>query len=221
MANIEGAYIVPTDARAEYRQMIQRANRRVLANLKYLKDNGIKDNQVKTMLVGDFSSKRKWATTKSPFSSSTKFSSKKEYDQFMRFVSRWGEDTGRRGGHKADPKAIEAGYRDSILKSISGLVRNKGISLEEWKGQLPPELMKEINELSIEQMTHFYRVVDPSGEVELFDSDQVEYEDVDDFLDYMKGITSELKKFYPVAEKKVTKKGKRKKSRRKTKGRKK
>lgn len=229
MAKIDGAYVVPTDARAEYRALIQRANRRVQANLKYIQDNEIRDNQVKTMLVGDFSSKRTWATPKMPFSSSTKFESKKAYDQYIRQVMKWGEDTGTKGSFPAAPDNIAGEYKESILKAINGLVRNKGISLEDWKGNLPPELMDELDSLSIEQMTHFFRSVDPSGEVELFDSDQVEYEEIDDFLTYIFGIVGEVKKFYPAAAPKpkqrkkhtTKKKGKKKKKRTTKRGRKK
>lgn len=222
MVKIDGQYIVPTDSRAEFRQMIQRANRRVQSNLKYLKDNGIRDHQVRTMLVGDFGSKRKWATKNSPFSYKTSFASEREYQEFMKYVSRWGEDTGKRGGHKADPKAIEEAYRRTIYKAINGLIRNKGISLEEWGGDLPPDIKKRLDRLSLEQMTHFYRYTDPNeGGVEVFDSDQVDNEDVEDFIDYLSGNLSAVEKFYPKAEKKTTKRGKRKKSKRKTKGRKK
>ena len=213
-------YIVPTDARAEYRQMIQRANRRVLSNLKYLKENGIRDNQIKTMLAGDFSSKKKWATKNSPFSYKTTFKSEKAYREFMRYVSRWGEDTGKRGGYKADVKRIKDEYKTAIYKTINGLVRNKGISLEEWGGDLPPELKKRIESLSLEQLTHFFRYVDPSGEVEVFDSDQVDGDEAEDMIDYLSGVLSSLEKFYPIPAKKTTKKGKKRKSRRKTKGRK-
>ena len=214
------AYVVPKSDQKAYRQMIQRANRRVQSNIKYVRDNGISDNYVRTMLTGDFMNKRRWANTKSPFSSRTQFESEHEYQQYLRFVSRWGEDTGRRGGHKADPRAMEESYRDSITLAINGLIRNRGISLEEWNGDIPPELKAELKGLSLEQMTHFFRSVDPDGQVDLYDSDQVGYEDVDDFIAYIFGIIGELKKFYPVAEKKVTKKGKKRKSRRKTKGRK-
>ena len=215
-------YIIPTDARAEYRKMVQRANRRVLSNLSYLKENDIRDNHIKTLLAGDFTSKRKWATKNSPFSSKTRFESEQAFQDFMRYISRWGEDTGKRGGHKADPKAMTERHRSDIYKTINGLVRNKSISLEEWGGDLPPDIKKRLESLSLEQMSHFYRYLDPdTGATEVFDSDQVDYEDVDDFMDYLDGIIGAVEKFYPKAEKRVTKKGKKKKSRRKRKGRKK
>lgn len=213
-------YTLPTDAKDEYRKMIQRANRRVLSNLKYLKDNGIRDNQIKTTLVGDFSSKKKWATKNSPFSYRTTFESEKAYKEFMRYVSRWGEDTGKRGGYKADVNRIKEQYKSSIYKAINGAVRNKGISLEQWGGDLPPALKERIERMSLTQLTHFFRHIDPSGEVEEWDSDQIQGENVENFLDYVIGTISSLEKFYPIPAKKTTKKGKKRKTKRKTKGRK-
>ena len=214
-------YIVPKEHQAVYRQMIKRANRRVISNLQKIKDLGIRDNDLKVKLAGDFTHKKKWATTNSPFSYKTQFESEEAYRQFMRYVSRWGEDTGGRGGFKADINRMSDSYKQSIYKTINGLVRDKGISLEEWGGDLPPQLKKRIDSLSIEQMTHFYRHIDPSGEVEEFDSDQVSSDDPEDMIDYVSGIISSLEKFYPTKEKKLTKRGKKRKTRKKNKGRKK
>ena len=221
MARIDGQYVVPTDARAEYRKMIQRANRRLLSNIKYIKENEIRDNQVRTMLAGDFTSKRKWATKNSPFSYRTTFESEKAFRDFMRFVNRWGEDTGKRGGYQADVKQLSENYRTSIYKSINGLLRNQGISLEKWGGDLPPEFKKKIEGMSLEQLSHFWRYQDPSGDIEEWDSDQVSPESVEDFLDYVGGNIDTVIKYYPTPEKKYTKKKKRRKTRKKNKGRKK
>lgn len=214
-------YIIPTDARAEYRKLIQRANRRILSNLKYIKDEGIRSKQIKTGLVGDFHSKKKWATQKSPLSSSTKFKSEAEFKQFMRFVNKWGEDTGRRGGFAADPNEKRERGKESIYKALYGLSANKGISLEKWKGELPPDMVEKINNLSLEQMSKFFDYVNESGEELIYDSDQVAEGDVEDMIDYINGRLSEVIKFFPRPEKKRTKAKKRRKSRRKTKGRKK
>lgn len=212
-------YIIPTDARAEYRKIIQRANRRILSNLKYVKEEGIRDHSIKTSLVGDFSSKKKWSTPKSPLSSSTKFKSEQDFKQFMRFVNRWGEDTGTRGGFKADPKRKLEEGKEAIYGAIFGLAEHKGTSLEEWGGDVPEDIKKAIDGMSLEQMSRFFDHVDEFDE--LFDSDQVESDDVEDLLDYIRGRISAVKKFYPRPEKRVTKKKKKRKSRRKTKGRKK
>ena len=215
-------YVVPTDAQAEYRRIVQRANRRVLSNLKYLEENGIRDNHIKVMLVGDFSSKKSWSTQKSPFHTRTSFDSEKAYKAYMAHVMQWGEDTGQRGVYRKAPDSVKANYMSSIYKALNGLIREKGISLEEWGGDLPPELKKLLEGMTLEQATHFFRYIDPnSGEIEEYDSDQVKANDVESFIDYVESTVSSLGKFYPAPEKKVTKKGKPKKSRRKKKGRKK
>ena len=214
---IKGEYIVPTDARAEFRKIIQRANRRVLANVNYIKENGIRDNVVKTMIAGDYSKKSKWATKSAPFSASTRFKSEAAYRDFMRHVMRWGEDTGRRGGYAADPKRISEDYKTSIYKALNGLARNNGVSLEKWGGDLPPELKKKLDDLSLEQITQFFDYVDPTGEEWIFDSDQVVDNDVGDFIEYIDGRVSALQKYFPSKPKSK----KKKKSKRKNKGRKK
>lgn len=215
------SYTIPAQDRADFRKMIKRANRRVLSNIKFIDEQQIRDNQIKTNLIGDFGSKKKWGTKTAPFSSSTKFSSEKEYQDFLRYVSRWGEDTGTRGGHKADPRRMEKAWRSSIYKSLNGLARDKGISLEEWGGDLPPDVLRQIDRMTLEQMSHFYRYIDPSGNVEEFDSDQVDAENVDDFIDYIRQQLGAIEKFYPAAAKKQTKRKTRKKTRKKKKGRKK
>ena len=212
-------YIIPTDARAEYRKLIQRANRRILANLDYIKNEGIRDHAIKTSLAGDFTSKKKWQTGKSPLSTKTRFKSEDAFKQYMRFVNRWGEDTGTRGGHRADPKRKLQEGKEAIYSAIFGLADHKGTSLEKWGGDLPPDIKKEIESMSLEQMSRFFDHVDEFDE--LFDSDQVESDDVEDLIDYIRGRISSVKKFYPRPEKRVTKKGKKKKSRKRKKGRKK
>ena len=208
-------FTVPTDARAEYRAMIQRANRRIISNINYIKQEGITDNAIKNSLAGDFSSKRKWATKSAPLSTSTKFASAAEYRQFVRYVQRWGQDTGKRGGFAADPKERLKHGQSAIYKAIYGMIDNKGISLEQWKGDLPPDIKKEIEGLSLQQISKFFDYTDTSGEDDYFDSDSPEVDDAEDVLDYIRGRISAVKQYYPRKPKK------KKKSRRKKKGRKK
>ena len=206
-------YIIPTDARAEYRRIIQRANRRILSNLNYIKNEGILDHSIKTGLVGDFSNKRKWATKSAPLSYSTKFASEADYKKFMRHINKWGEDTGRRGGFAADPREKEKKGREAVYKAVYGLSSNKGVSLEDWKGDLPQDLKDRIDRLSLEQINKFFEYADEAGET--FDSDQVQEESPESMIDYLEGRLSAVEKFYARPTKK------KKKSRRKRKGRKK
>lgn len=209
-------YIVPTDARAEYRALIQRANRRIMSNIKYIKEEGITDNAIKNSLVGDYGTKRKWATKSAPLSASTKFNSAKEYKQFIAFINRWGKDTGRRGGFAADPKERVKYGQSQIYKAIFGMIDNKGISLEEWKGDLPDDIKKDIEGLSLQQISKFFDYTDVTGEDDYFDSDSPEEDSAEDVLDYIRGRIAAVKQYYPRPQKK-----KKRKSRRRKKGRKK
>lgn len=210
-------YVVPTDARAEYKKLIQRANRRILANLKYIKDEGIRDNAIKTSLAHDYGNKRKWAGKSTPLSSSVRFASEQDYKRYIQFIMRWGEDTGTRGGHRADPKRLESKGKESIYKALYGMINNKGISLEKWYGDLPPDIKKDIEGLSLEQISRFFEHTDTTGEEDYFDSDQVDEDNGVDAFEYIRGRLAEVKQYYP----RPPKKKKRKKTKRKTKGRKK
>lgn len=211
----KAGFVVPTEARAEFKKTIQRANRRIQSNLKYIKEEGIKSNSIKSALAHDFTNKRKWATKSAPLSYSTQFKNEAEYNAYMRFVNRWGEDTGRKGGYIADPKRrIDVG-KTAIYKAINGLMDAKGISLEEWGGDLPPALKEKVEGMSLEQISKFFEYTDVSGEDETFDSDDVAYGDIEDFVDYIDSKVSAVQHYFPRPEKK------KKKSRRKRKGRKK
>lgn len=208
-----GEFIVPTDARPEFRALIQRANRRVLSNLNYIKQENIRDAETKQALVFDFHKRRSWETAKAPFSASTKFASERQYQAYLKFIKHWGEDRGRRGDFAAAPENIKHGYKAAIYKSLNSLLNIKGISLEEWGGELPPDIVKSIEGLTITQMRHFFNFIDDEGVTEEFDSDGVGEGSIEDFIDYVGGRLDALKKFYPHQPKpKKKKKAKKKKS---------
>lgn len=209
----KAGFVVPTEARAEFKKTIQRANRRIQANLKYIKEEGIRTNAIKSALAHDFTNKRKWATKSAPLSYSTQFKDEAEYKAFMRFVNRWGEDTGRKGGYAADPKRRMEVGKTAIYKALNGLMDAKGISLEEWGGDLPPELKAKVDGMTLEQISKFFEYTDVSGEDETFDSDDVAYGDIEDFIDYIDSKVSAVQHYFPRPEKK------KKKTRRKRKGR--
>lgn len=208
-------YIIPAEERGAYRATIQRANRRIKSNINYIKQEGIREHSIKTSLAGDYYNKKKWATKASPLSTSTRFKSREEYEKYMRHVNKWGEDTGRRGGYQADPRERLKRGKEAIYKAVFGLTSSRGISLEEWGGNLPPDMVKNIEDLSLEQMNKFFDYVNDAGDEELFDSDQVNDNSISNFLDYVGGRLSEVVKFFPRPTKK------KKKSKRKKKGRKK
>ena len=206
------AYTVPPALRAEYKNAVRRANRRIISNIDYIQKEGITDNAIKTKLVMDYGQRRSWKNTKTPLSSSIKFKTEKDFKDYMRHVGRWAGYEGATA-YVADPKDMAKRGRESIYKSIYGLMNNKGISLEEWRGDLPPDVKKEIDKLSLQQISKFYDYTDLTGEDDYFDSDQVTDNTPEDALEYIRGRLSAVKKFYPTKRKK-------RKTRRKTKGRK-
>lgn len=208
---ITGGYIVPTDARAEFKKTIQRANRRILSNVNYISENNVRDRYVQNMLAGDYSRKKNWATKSTPLSSSTRFKSEADFKAFMEYISRWSEDRGKRGDYAASPKTIIEGYKSHIYGTLNGLARNRSISLEKWGGDLPPEVKEKLESLSLEQITQFYDYVDPFLGEQDFDSEQVGEGSVEDYVDYIEGRLSALQKYFPHNPKPKPKKKRKKK----------
>lgn len=215
-------WTLPADARAEYKALIQRANRRILSNLKYVKDEGIQSKSIVQSLTGGFNKKKNWAGKSTPLSSSVKFASEKDYNQYMRFVMRWGEGEGRDGKYRARPDVLLEKAHEAVTVAVTGLFNHKGVSLEAWKGHLPPELKEQIKSMNLEQVNRFFEHIDVTGEEDLYDSEQVEGDTVEKIEDYVSGRISEVQHYYPAQPKiKKKRKKRKKKSRRKTKGRKK
>lgn len=203
----KGGYVVPPADRARFNSYIQRANARIKANLAYIEAEDITDIDVKQSLVFDFHRRSTWAGEKTPLSRSTRFESVEAYKAFMSFIEQWGEDTGIRGDYRSSPTRVAQGYREAVYKGISGMIRNKGISLEEWGGDLPPELIDKIDNLSLTQLRHFFKYMDldDGGDLVEYDSDGVRYGDVEDLLDYLHGHIRALEKYYPKRAKKAPK----------------
>lgn len=192
-----GEFIVPTDARAEFRALIQRANRRVKSNLRYIEKHGITDNEVKTSLAADFTSKGTWETKTMPFSRSIKFASKKDYDDYVRHVKKWGEDRGAKGDFHAAPENLRKGYQDNIIKALNTVATRKGISLEKWGGDLPPAMIEKIEKMSLQQLFHFFKhVKNDQGDEEELDSDRVLEGSEKSYIGYMHGLLNRVTKFY-------------------------
>lgn len=192
-----GEFIVPTDARAEFRAMIQRANRRIKSNLKYIEQNNIKSHEVKNSLAGDFTDPAAWAGKTMPLSRSIKFASEKEYKAFVRHVMKWGADRGQKGDFHAAPSKLIEGYRTNIFKALNTITEHKGISLEKWGGDLPPEIKEKIQKLTPDQLFHFFEYVNSdTGDEEELDSDRVREGSIESYIEYIEGILNQVTKFY-------------------------
>ena len=208
-------FVVPEAERAEFRSFIQRANRRIKSNLDYIKEEKIKDQNLRQVLAFDFTRKKAWETVKNPLSSSFKFNSEKEYREFREFMSKWGAVSDKRGDYATSPANLLEDAKTRIIKHLNGIYRNNDISLEKYGGNFPPEVMKFLNEMSLEQAYKFFDYVDASGEDEFNYSDNLSLDKIENVTEYVESRIAVLKKFYPKPTKNP------KKSRRKTKGRKK
>lgn len=192
-----GEFIVPTDARAEFRALIQRANRRIKSNLRYIDKNSITDHEVRTSLAADFTSKKTWETNTMPFSRSIKFASEKDYRDYVRHVKKWGEDRGSKGDFHASPENLRRGYQDAIITALNTVATNKGISLEKWGGDLPPAMLEKIKNMSLQQLFHFFKhVKNDQGDEEELDSDRVLTGSEKSYIGYMHGLINRTMKFY-------------------------
>ena len=84
-------FIVPKEQQHAYKMLVQRANRRVKSNLKYINQNKIISEHTQRSLVGGFTEHEKWASGRMPFSRSIKgryiWDADKEEQVFKEFTS--------------------------------------------------------------------------------------------------------------------------------------
>lgn len=206
-------FIVPKERQHEYKMLIQRANRRVKANLKYIQQQDITNEHTQRALVGSFSEKSKWATAKMPFSRSNKgryvwnadtgeqefkeFTSQKDFERYLDHLSKWGQETKKGERFSAHPEEIKENYKQAIIKALNQVKDHYSISLP--NAQIPKEILNEIDSLSLEQITNFFANGDPSEDIEIsqFSSDDFLYvETAEDFTDVVMSRLGQLKRFH-------------------------
>ena len=128
-------YTVPKEMQHVYKMAVQRANRRVKSNLNYINKNGIDSEHTKRALVGGFDDSINWASRTMPFSRSNKgryitnadtgelefreFKNKTEFDQYMRYLNKWGQETKKGELFTAHPDQIKEDYTSSKIKSLN------------------------------------------------------------------------------------------------------
>lgn len=212
MAKNNRGYTVPKELQHAYKMAVQRANRRVKSNLKYIEQNQITSHHTRRALVGSFGYDNSWAGKTTPFSRSIKgrfilnadtgeqefreFKNKTEFDQYMSYLNKWGEETKKGELFATHPKKIIEGYRQSIIKSLNQIKDHYNISLP--NGQIPKEILKEIDSMTLEQITNFFGNGDPSEDMEIsqFSSDDfLDVENADDFKDVVLSRIASIKRF--------------------------
>lgn len=210
-------YQIPKEERAEYYKFIQRANRRIKANIKYANENNIQTFRLKRRLTGGFDDILNWQTRGNPLSRSTKFESKEDYEDFRELVENWGGQVTKTGKSSSrgkffssHPELLKQDYKNSIINALNRTLINKNIPTE--NGRIPRGIMRKINSMSLEQLANFFgEDVDEEMENHAFDSDSVQYGDADSFNNYVESQLSWLEKTFPASqEPKVKKKKKRK-----------
>lgn len=211
MARNDGKYKVPAELRQDYNLLVQKANRRIMQSLAYIQKENIKSEQFQRALVSDYYNKSTWISSKTVFSRSVVFKSKKEYDQKLRLLNRWASDKYNDDNGNFDVtlkiEEVRNNYYQNIIQSLTTLAMDTG-NLDE-KGKLPANLANRIKNLSTEQLIHFFDD-DPSERIEgaRWGSDDYEGADMEQFIDVTVGHIKALRKIYPKPRKPRSDKGK-------------
>lgn len=185
---------VPKEERQEFDLLVQRANRRVLANLKQVAKDKITSDTAIRSLLGDYADSSEWLTKRTPFSRSKTFESEKAYKQYIRHISQWGGDDFIRS-----EEAIKQRYYKNIIQALTTTAIDNGNGVLTKTGRLPGNLAKKIRELSLEQLTNFFDHADPTESIETQGFGSENYLGVDrkEFVDITEAHISALKQIFP------------------------
>lgn len=198
-------FIVPKEDRDEFNLFVQRANRRIKSNLKYITDNDIKDLRTTRALVSKYGDPINWATRTNPLSRSVKFKSKEDYEDFIEYANKWGEAVDKGQHHRGHPESIKADYKKAIIDALNRTLINKNIPTE--NGQIPEDILKRIDNMTVEQLANFFGgEADEELENGAFDSDNVREGDPDSFTNYVNSQISWIERVYPNKPEKSKKK---------------
>lgn len=209
MARNNDIYRVPAELRQDYNLLVQKANRQIMKNLKFIQKEDIKDHRVHEALLGAQVDHANWHTQKTPFSRSVVFRSRttedgrkitaeQQFKSYMRTLERYSE---------RNIEEVREGYYKNIIKSLTTLAIETG-NLDE-KGKLPANLARRIKNLSTEQLIHFFDD-DPTERIEglRWGSDDYEGADMEQFVDVTVGHLKALRQIYPKPRKPRSDKGK-------------
>lgn len=188
-------YIVPVEEQKEFQLLVQRANRRMQSNLKYIEKEGITSEAGQRALVGDYTDRSAWSSSKTVFSRSKTFESEKEYKQFRRHIEKWGGPDFERS-----PDKIKEGYYKAIIQALTTTAIDNGNGVLLKSGKLPGNLAKHIRDLSLEQMSNFFAYNDITENIESQGWRSDEYIGVDrgEFVEITKSHINSLKQLYPT-----------------------
>lgn len=199
-------YIVPVEDRQEYYNLVQRANRRIKANQKYLIEHQIQSFKTQRALMGQFNDPEKWKTRTAPLSRSVKFESREDYEDYIEYINKWGTE-GKNYEKSVD--VVKDSYKQAIIEALNRTLINKNIPTE--NGQIPAEILEKIDKMTVEQLAHFFGgEADEELENQSFDSDNIREGDIDSFEKYVNSQLGWTRRAYPEKEKISIKKPKKK-----------
>ena len=205
-------YVIPVEDRKEFDLLVQRANRRIKASLKYIQKEDIKSESAQRALVSDYHDQSAWHTTKTVFSRSKTFTSEKAYRSYLRHIEQWGGASFDRSIEK-----VKEGYQKSIIQALTTTAIDNGNGVLTSSGRLPGNIAKQIKELSLEQLTNFFEHSDPTESIEYqgWASDMYLGVDRGEFVDITKAHLNALKALFPAKVKQQAKARKKRKKKKK------
>lgn len=209
----QSIYKIPEDDLREYRRLVQRANRQIYKNMKYIQQENIKSESTQRALLGHKADRAAWVSDKTPFSRAIKFkpittangrtiSGEEQYKQYRRMLERFGGDSAEH-----TPEAMKERYYQSIVRSLTTLAESSGATVMTKKGHLPKAVTNAIKSMTLEQMTHYFDEGDPSDDLDYIYYKWEDYDNVTsrkEFVDLTKRQINRLKEIYPVGGKKST-----------------
>ena len=192
------SYIVPESDRREFDRMVQRANRRINANLKYIQQEEIFSEQAQRSLLGKYTDASEWNTPAAAFSRSIKFNSKKEYEQYKRHVKEWGGEDGEET-YTRHIESRKGDYIKAIVKTLTQSAIDNNIELE--NGKLPGNIREKLNKMTFQQLTHFFDNEEAIGDLEYlaYNSADMDFNGTDkaSYIQQVDSILNSLKQIYP------------------------
>lgn len=190
--NKKSVFKVPEAERHAFKILVQKANRTIKSNLKYIDKHNVRDSKTIRSLVFNYFDEDNWAKNKkgqrakSPLSRSVIFSSEDDYKSYVRHLEKM-------AGRNVKQKATD--YREAILDALQRIANKHDVQLPNNK--IPQEIVDSVNSMSIEQLENWFEFGDPSDDIEEHKFGSLEYVGVsgyEQFRDITLGRNAWLKR---------------------------
>ena len=190
-------YTIPKDERHAYKMLVQRANRRLKANLKYIESNNITNAHTQRMLAFEYVDQDTWAGKKQPLSRTIQFESEKEYKHYKRHLERWGQETEKGQRFNRHPTELKQSYKSAIIKALNEVKDSHSITLP--NAEIPKEIIQALDSLSITEISNFFNGHDPVEDIVISQFGSKEFDGVTDakgFIDVVMSRIASIKQVY-------------------------